>query len=114
MSYERAYMSTEIHEYFMEMLVHLNEYNDRHGQICFSKNNKEAALRVIEEEEEWIKRNMNNITCDTSFRCPIAMNLQKKNTNWSLERQLASGVLAEMVKFSKDVLSNQQSAILTR
>ena len=40
------------------------------------------------------------------------MNAQKKDAYLSLKRQLASGVLAEMVKFSKDVLSNQQSEIL--
>ena len=38
---------------------------------------------------------------DTSFQSPITMNAQKKYANISLERQLASGVLAETIKFFK-------------
>ena len=48
---------------------------------------------MVEKEEE-TKRNINNITCDTSFQYPDTINLQKKDKNLSLERQLASGVLA--------------------
>ena len=60
-------MASERYEYFTEMLDHLNEYNDRHGQRLSSKKLKEAVLQVMEEEEEEIERNINNITCDTSF-----------------------------------------------
>ena len=35
---------------------------------------------------------------DTSFQSPIAINVQKKDANGSLQRQLASGVLAEKVE----------------
>ena len=80
------------------MLDHINEYNDCHGQILSSKNIKEAVLRVMEEEEEEIERNINNISCDNSFQSPIDMNVQKKDTTFSLERRLALGVLAEMVE----------------
>ena len=55
----------------------------------------------MEEEEEEIERSINNITCNTSFQSPIAMNVQKKYANTSLERQLASGVLAEMIVICK-------------
>ena len=34
-------MATEKVEYFTDMLDHLDEYNDRHGQILSSKNLKE-------------------------------------------------------------------------
>ena len=85
-SYERAYMATSGNEYFMYILYHLNKYHDRHGQIFFSKKLKEAVLRVMEEKEEEIECNINNITCDTSFWSPVAMNVQKKYENWSLER----------------------------
>ena len=60
------------------MLDHLNEYNDPHGQIFSSKKLKQAILQVMEDEEEEIERNINNITCDTSFQSLIAMNVQKK------------------------------------
>ena len=35
---------------------------------------------------------------DTSFQSPIAMNVQKKYANMSLERRLASGILTEMIQ----------------
>ena len=62
------------------------------------KNLKEAILRVMDEEEEEMERNINNITCDTPFQSPVTKNLQKKYTNWSLERRLAAVVLDKMVK----------------
>ena len=65
------------------MLDHLNEYNYRCGQILSNKNLKEAVFRVMEEEEEEIERNINNITCDTSFEYPVTMNVQKKGANCS-------------------------------
>ena len=51
-SYERAYMATPKEEYFTEMLDHLNEYNDHHGQQLSSKKLRYAVIRVMEEEEE--------------------------------------------------------------
>ena len=83
------------------MIDHLKIYNDCHVQRLSSKNLKEAVLQVMEEEEEEVKHNINNITCDTSFQSPITMNIQKKYVNTSLERRLASGVLEEMVETFK-------------
>ena len=100
-SYERAYMANERDEYFTEMIDHLNEYNNHKGQILSSKIFKEAVLRVMEEEEQEIKRNNNIITCDTSFKYPNAMNVQKKDAKMSLERRLDSGILEEMVEIFK-------------
>ena len=48
----------------------------------------------MEEEEKEIERNINNITCDTSFQSLITINVQKKDANWSLERQIAADVIA--------------------
>ena len=45
--------------------------------------------------------NINNITSDTPFKSPGTQRVQKKDTSWSLERQLAAGVLAEMVEIFK-------------
>ena len=59
---------------------------------------KEAVLPVTEEQEEEIESNINNITCDTSFQSPVTVNVQKKDTYWSLERRLAACILEEMVK----------------
>ena len=80
------------------MLDHLKKYHDHHGQRFSSKKLKEAVLRFMETEKEEIERNINNSTCDTSFQSPVAMNIQKKDANLSLERLLASGVWSEMVE----------------
>ena len=54
----------------------------------------ESVIRFIDEEEEDAKINFNNVTTDTSFKCPVAINAQKKDTNVSYERRLASVILA--------------------
>ena len=100
-SYERAYVATPKEEYSMEMLDHLNEYNDHHGQKLPNKKLRDAVIRVTEEEEEEIKSHINNITIDTSFQSPVAMNAKKKDANMSLEIRLTSGVLAKTIKNSK-------------
>ena len=79
-------MATEGNEYSRDFFDNLNGYQDLHGQRLSSKNLKEVVLRVMEQQEEEIKRNINNIICDTSFESLVNMNLQKKYANWSLER----------------------------
>ena len=97
-SYKRGYMATEVNEYFTGIIDTLNKYQDHHGQRLSSKNLKEAVFRVMEQEEKEIKRNINNITRNTSFQSPVTKNVQKKDANWSLERRLAVGILGKMVK----------------
>ena len=53
---------------------------------------KEYVLRVMDEEEEEIKRDINNITCNIPFKSPVIKNLQRKYANWPFERQLATGI----------------------
>ena len=77
-------MATEDNEYFTDILDTLNRYQDRHGQRLSSKKLNEAVLRVMDEEEEDIKRNINNVTCDTPFLSPVTKNVQKKYASWSL------------------------------
>ena len=64
------------------------------------------------DEEEDIERNINNVTCDTPFQYPITKSVQNKDASWSLERQLAAGILEEMVEISKDVESNQTNRLM--
>ena len=97
-SCERACIATENNEYFTDILDTLNTYQDRCGKRFSSKKLKEAVLRVMDEEEEEIERNINNITCHTPLQSPVTKNVQNKDTNWSLERRLAPGVLDKMVK----------------
>ena len=77
-TYERVYMATSGNKYFTDILEHLNEYHDNNSQRLSSKNIKEAVLRVMEEEEEEIKCNINNITCDTSFQSHVC-EMYKRN-----------------------------------
>ena len=64
----------------------------------------------MDEEEEEIERNINNITCDASFKSPVTKNVQNKDANWSLERRLAAGVMEKMVKEFNEctIQSNEQ------
>ena len=89
---------TEDNEYFSDILDTLTENKDRHGQRLSGKKLIESVRRVMDEEEEEIERNINNITCDTSFQSPVTKIVQKKDASWSLERRLAAGVLEEMVE----------------
>ena len=100
-------MATSGYEYSTGSFDHLNEYHDRHSQRLSSKNLKEAVLRDMEQEEEEIKRNINNIKCDNSSESPVTMNVQKKDAIYFVERRLAAGVLRENVKISKNVLTNK-------
>ena len=53
-------MATEDNEYYTEILDILNKYKDRHGQRLPSKKFKEAVLRVMDDEEEEIERNISD------------------------------------------------------
>ena len=64
-SCKRACMATEDNEYFTDILNTMKRYQDCHGQRLSSKKVKETVLRVMDEEEEDIGRNINNVTCDT-------------------------------------------------
>ena len=74
-------MATEDNEYFTEILDNLNEYQDRHGQRLSSKKTREAVRFVMDEEEEEMERNINNITCNTSFQSPVTKSVQKRDAS---------------------------------
>ena len=74
-------MATEDNGYFSDILDTLNRCQDRHGQRLCSKKLKEAVLRVMDEKEDKIERNINNVTCDTPFQSQVTKNVQKKDAN---------------------------------
>ena len=55
---ERSCTATEDNEYFLDIIETLKRCQDRHGQRLSSKKFKEAVLRVMDEEEEQIERNI--------------------------------------------------------
>ena len=73
----------------------------RHSQIFSNKKLWDSVIRVMQEEEEEIESHINNIKMDTSCHSHVATDAEKKDANMSLERRLASGVLAETIKFFK-------------
>ena len=97
-SYERSCMATPKEEYYTEMLYSLLEYNHCHGTPFYSRNIQEAVIRVMEDKEKYAKRNVNNVTTDTLFQSPRTINVQKKDSNVTYERLIASGILAETIK----------------
>ena len=60
-------MATEYNESYTDILDTLKKYQDRHVQRLSSKKLKEAVIRVMDEKEEEIERNINNITCKFSI-----------------------------------------------
>ena len=84
-SCERACIATEDNEYFLDIVDTLNKYQDCHDQRLSSKKLREAVRHVMdEEEEEEMERNINNITCDTSFLSSVTKSVQKKDSCWSI------------------------------
>ena len=77
---------------------HLIEYNRRHGTPMSNEKLQEEVIRVMKDEEKYAKRNVNNVTTDTLFQSPATINAQKKDTNMTNERRIASGILAETIK----------------
>ena len=76
---------------------HLNKHNRHHGKPLF-KNLQEAVIRIMEEEEDDAKNNVNNVTKDTSFQSPVSVSAQNKYANITYERRMESGILAETIK----------------
>ena len=98
MSYESPCMATPKEEEFTEMLDSLLEHNCCHGTPLSAKKLQVVVIRVMEEEEKYAERNVNNVTMDTSFQSLVAINSLKKDANVTYERQLSSGILAETIK----------------
>ena len=101
LSSEIVCMATEDNEYFTDIFDIVNTCQYHHEQILSSKKIKEAVLRIIDEEEEDIKCNINIVTCDTPFKYPVTKSVQKKDASWWLERWIAAGVLAKNVEIFK-------------
>ena len=97
-SYEKAYMATPKEEYFGEMLEQIIKHNHRHGTPMSNKKLRESVIRVVEDEEKYAKRNVNDVTTDTLFHSSTTVNTQKKDANVTYERRIASGILAEIIE----------------
>ena len=46
-----------------------------------NKKLREAVIIVMEDEEKYVERNVNNVTTDTLFQSPVTVNAQKKDAN---------------------------------
>ena len=97
-SYERACTDTATEEYFTDILDSLIDDNERHSTPLSSKNLQDTFSRVMEEEEKYSERNVNNINMDTLFQSPVTINTQRKDANVKNERRIAADIHAEMMK----------------
>ena len=73
-SYERAYTAPPKEEEFTEILDSLLKNNHSDSTPLSSKNILEAAIRVMEYEEKYAKRNINNVTTANFFQFPVTIN----------------------------------------
>ena len=63
------------------MLDSILERYHCHGTPFSSKNLKEAVRSVMEQEEKYEERNVNNVPTDTLFQSPVTINAHKKYAN---------------------------------
>ena len=96
--YKRACMTTSREEFFTEMLNSLLKHIHCHVTPLSSKNLQEEVSRVMEEEEKYPKRNVNNVTMDTLFHSPVTINAQMKDENVTNERRIALDIHTETIK----------------
>ena len=59
---------------------------------------RESVIRVMEDEEKYAERNVNNVTTYTSFQFPVTIDSQKTYANVTYERQIASGIIVETIE----------------
>ena len=107
-------MATPKEEYFTEIMDFLIKHNCRHSTPLSSKKLPESAIRVMEDEEKYTKRNVNNVTMDTLFQFPVNINAQEKDANVTYERKIASVILCRNNKIIQgiyDPINNQQLCI---
>ena len=64
-------MATPQNKYYNALRNTLYEDNNHKGAPFSNKNLRQAVGKLIEETEAEFERNINEITCDTSFQYPI-------------------------------------------
>ena len=77
------------------------EHNDR-SKTPLSKEKFQQEINTIvaeiEDEEQYSKRNANNLTTDTFIQPPVTTNTQRDKTKVANERRISLGSLTEMLK----------------
>ena len=76
MTYERACMTTQEEEYYMDMLETMIEHNDR-TKKPLSKDKLRRANNMVVAETEEEESNANNVTTDTLIQTPVTANASK-------------------------------------
>ena len=70
-TYQRAFMATPQDKYYNELLDTLVKDNNCKGKPFSNDKIRQAVGKVMEEMEAEFERNINEITCNTSFQSPI-------------------------------------------
>ena len=69
--YQRAFMATPQEKYYNLLLYTLVKDNNRKGKSLSNDKIWQVVGKVTEETEAEFERNINKITCDTSFHSPM-------------------------------------------
>ena len=70
-TYQQAFMATPQDKYYTRFLDNLVKINNRNGEPLSNDKLRQAVSEVREETDEGHERNINKITCNTSFQSPI-------------------------------------------
>ena len=65
--YQLAFMATQQDKYYTSMLENLVKINNHNGEPLFNEKLRQPVSDVREETDAEHKRNINKITCNTSF-----------------------------------------------
>ena len=76
-TYQREFMAIPQEKYYTKMLENLVKKNNQNGKPFSNEKLRQAVSDVREETEAEHEHNINEITCDTSFKYPI----QKKDVS---------------------------------
>ena len=79
-THQRAFMATLQDRYYTEMLENLIKANNCEGEPLFNARLRQAGIDVREETDSEHERNINNITCDDSYRYPTKKNIYQQST----------------------------------
>ena len=70
-TYQQAFMTTPQDKYYTKMMDNLIKINNPNGEPLSNENLRQSVSDAREEIDAEHERNINEITCDTSFQSPI-------------------------------------------
>ena len=94
-------MAAQEYEYFMNLLENIIKHNDCHNVPLSNEKLQKAVSSIMsemEEEEQYAKRNANNVTMDTLVQSPLTTNTPRKKEKMPNEKGISLESLSETIK----------------